>query len=143
MVRNNSRLLVLLGTLGLLTIAAIIWVNLKETGVTLGSDASTITEVRLASAKFALDGNGEFTSEQCNTLGKLARKFNAELDYISCESPALVYLSTPDSAKKKILRLSDENYTAEFTTDENYNTLINYQFSDKISGGFNKYGGRR
>ena len=143
MVRNNSRLLVLLGTLGLLTIAAIIWVSLKEAGVTLGSDATTITEVRLASAKFALDGNGEFTGEQCTALGKLARKFNAELDYISCESPALVYLSTSDSAKNKILRLSDENYTAEFTTDENYNTLINYQFSEKISGGFNKYGGRR
>ena len=105
--------------------------------------AVAITKVRLASSSNALDGTGEFTEEMCNKLGDLAKQFNSSADYIECGSPNLIYLDTPDSSVKNILTLSDENYTATFTTDKDFKSLIDYTFSDKLSGGFNKYKGRK
>jgi len=105
--------------------------------------ALAILNARLASSSNALDGSGKFTEETCNKLGDLAKKFNPSVDYIKCDSPSLIYLDTPDSSGKNILTLSDENYTATFTTDKDTNKLIDYTFSSKPSGGFNESGGRK
>lgn len=104
--------------------------------------ALAILNARLASSSNALDGSGKLTEETCNKLGDLAKKFNSSVDYIKCDSPSLIYLDTPDSSGKNILTLSDENYTATFTTDKDTNKLIDYTFLTKPSGGFNESGGR-
>jgi hypothetical protein len=103
----------------------------------------TIAQTRVASAKYALDGTGEFTEEMCNELGELAKSFDSSADYIKCDSPNFIYLDTPDSSDQQVLTLSDENYTAKFTIDKDLTKLIDYTFSDSPTGGFNKYGGRR
>jgi hypothetical protein len=105
--------------------------------------ALAILNARLASTSNYLDGSGKFTEETCNKLGDLAKKFNSSADYIKCDSPSSIYLGTPDSSGKNILTLSDENYTATFTTDKDTNKLIDYTFLNKPSGGFNKSGGRK
>lgn len=111
--------------------------------VALGNYALTIAEARLASAKYALDGTGSFTEDQCNKLGELAKKFSSSADYIECTGLNLIYLATPDTTDKYILTLSDNNYTATFTTDKKMIYLTDYSFSNTPSGGFNKYGGRK
>lgn len=103
----------------------------------------TITRVRLESAKNALDGTGKFTEDQCNKLGELAKQFDPSASYITCTSPSLVYLDTPDTADKKVLTLSDDNYTAKFTTDTEFTRLLDYSFSEETSSGFNEFGGRK
>ena len=108
----------------------------------LGKYAATITGVRLASAKNALDGTGEFTEDQCNELGNLVKEYNKSSDYISCSSPKLLYLDTPDTSDKRVLTISDEKYTATFTTDKEIDNLIDYTFLQQTSGGFNSYEGR-
>lgn len=112
-------------------------------GIALDKDTLTVAEVRLASAKNALDGSGNFTNDQCNALSKLSKKFNSKSDFIDCSSPEYVYLSTPDTADKHILVLSDESYSAEFVTDEEVTRLLDYSFSKTTHAGFNKFGGRR
>jgi len=108
-------------------------------------DVVTLAKVRLASAKNALDGTGEFTVDSCNELGLMAKQFESSADYFSScseEKVNLMFLSTPDTSDTKILKLSDDNYTATFVTDNNQNKLINYTFENVKSAGFNKYVGR-
>jgi len=110
------------------------------------NDTVTITRVRLASAKNALDGTGEFTIDDCNALGLLAKQYKSSADYFSSCTEAsvhLMYLSTPDTNNTKVLRLSDDNFTATFVTANDFDKLSNYTFENIKSAGFNKYGGRR
>ena len=105
--------------------------------------ALAIANARVASASNALDGTGKLTEDTCNKLGDLAKKFNSSADYIKCDSPSSIYLDTPDVSDKDVLTLSDENYTAKFTTDKGETKLIDYTFISKTSGGFNESGGRK
>ncbi len=105
--------------------------------------ALAIANARVASTSNALDGTGKLTEDTCNKLGELAKQFNSSANYIKCDSTSSIYLDTPDISDKDILTLSDENYTAKFTTDKDINKLIDYTFISKPSGGFNEYGGRK
>ena len=108
--------------------------------------ALAIARVRLASAKNVLDGTGEFTVDDCNTLGSLAKQYKNTADYFSgCTEPSvnLMYLSTPDTNNTKVLKLSDDNFTATFVTARDQDKLLSYTFDNIKSAGFNKYGGRR
>lgn len=117
--------------------------NDSKKGIPLGNYAVTIAEVRLASSSYALDGTGSFTKDQCDKLGELAKKFNSSADFIECSSPGLIYLAELDTANTYVLTLSNDNYTATFTTDKKIENLTNYSFSSTKSGGFNKSGGRK
>jgi len=140
------------GIVVLFIIIAIIIANISEKKVTsnefslTGNDIGAILGVRLASAKNALDGTGEFTVDDCNALGLLAKQYKSSADYFSSCTEAsvnLMYLSIPDTNNTKVLRLSDDNFTATFVTDNDFNKLSNYTFENVKSAGFNKYGGRR
>lgn len=144
-------MLKLLGTIfvGLLVIFGgfVIFVLSIDDGSTeLGSYNMPVLRTRLASARNALDGTGEFTVEDCVSLGELAREHDKTADYFrSCtdSNVNLMYLSTPDTSNEKVLVLSDETYSATFVTDNDFNYLMRYTFIPERSAGFNRYGGRR
>lgn len=138
---NKSALVVVAVMILLVFIALMISGGKNQTS--LNGYSTTVTGVRLVSAKYALDGSSEFTEEQCNKLSELAKMFNSASDFIECKSPKSIYLATPDSSEKYVLTLSDENYTSIFITDKDLKYLIDYKFSDKPSSGFNKFGGRK
>jgi len=111
--------------------------------VSLKGYAVNVASVRLASTKNHLDGSGEFSNEDCNKLGELAKQYDSTADYIDCSSPSALFLDTPDTANSYVLTISDDDYTAIFTTDKDLTTLLNYGFLKETSGGFNTYEGRR
>ena len=102
-----------------------------------------IAAARLAARENAQDGTGELRKIQCEYLGKLAKEFNPTSNFIDCSSPDSIYLATPDTVTHKVVTLSDENHTATFTVDNEFKTLINYEFTNNPSAGFNKFGGRK
>lgn len=112
-------------------------------GLALEGQAVTITQARLASAKNAIDGTGDLTEDQCNQLKTLASKYKSSSDFVSCSSPRFLYLATPDTSNTRVLTISDDKYTATFTTDEKIDYLIGYEFSKEVSAGFNSYKGRK
>jgi len=118
----------------------------QSSGLTITqNDIVTVARVRLASAKNALDGTGEFTANNCNALKSLAKKYNNSSDYFSDCSEAtvnLMYLSTPDTSNTNILRLSNEEFTATFVFTKGGDKLIDYSFENIKSAGYNKYRGR-
>ncbi len=140
------------GIVVLFVVIAIIIANVSEKKVTNNEfnltpiNALTITRVRYAADKNALDGTGDFTVDDCNALGTLAKQYKSSADYFSsCTEPRvnLMYLSAPDTSNTKVLKLSDDNFTATFVTDNDFSKLSNYTFENVKSAGFNKYGGRR
>lgn len=147
MKNNKYTTFLILGVMAvLILIVAFLGINQRNSApsnTSLGEYSTTITGVRLASAKNALDGSGDFTEEQCNKLGELAKRFNASAEYLACTSPKSIYLSTPDTSEKYVLTLSDDTYTATFITDKNFDNLLDYNFARETSAGFNSYGGRK
>lgn len=142
--KKYGRFIILGALIVLFLLAVLISSSLnKNSTITLNGYARDVTAVRLASAKNALDGTGEFNETQCQNLGDLAKKFNSSSDYLDCSSPDSIYLATPDTSARNVLSLSDGNYTALFTTDKDFNVLINYEFTNDASAGFNKFGGRK
>jgi hypothetical protein len=139
-----NRLLIALGVSVAVIVALLVSQNLSNDGnKSLGDYTVAVANTRLAAAANALDGSGNFSEDDCNKLGELAKSFDPKADYIVCSSPDSIFLATPDTVNNYVLTLSDEKYTATFTTDTNITSLVDYTFSETPSGGFNKLGGRK
>lgn len=94
-----------------------------------GGEVVAMSRVRYAVAKSALDGGGKIDESTCDTLGSIAKKFDSSADWFSSCSYSLLG-STADTSNNKVLKLSDDDYCATFTTNSIGDTLINYEFSE-------------
>lgn len=143
--KSYKRLIILSFIIGLVLSSIFVTIKLGDDGsMKLSPEESlAIANARLASANNALDGSGEFKQELCEDLGQIAKSFDSNSKFLKCTSPKSLYLSSPDTSDSRILTLSDDNYTATFTTDEDGSILLNYTFSNEKSPGFNSFEGRR
>ena len=115
--------------------------SIREVQLT-AEEQAVIANVRLASAKNALDGGGNFTEDECNELTKISKRIDSKNDFVDCSYPDSIYLSTPDTSNDYVLIVSDRAYTATFTTDKKLTVLHDYSFIHEKSAGYNKSGGR-
>lgn len=142
---NNKRPLILAAIIGVVLLGVFLVTSFSNKGgiKTLNpSDSVSLSKARLASAKNALDGSGVFTQELCENVGKIAKSFDSNAEFMKCTGSKSLYLSTPDTSNKKVLTISDDHYTAKLTTNEDATTLLDYTFLNEKSAGFNSFGGR-
>lgn len=114
----------------------------EEQPISIDTSSVVLAEARLASAKNALDGSGDFTEALCEELKEIALRYDSSSDFVSCAYPGRLYLDTPDTSNSEILTISDDTYTSKFVVDIDSSQLKGYEFTQSTSLGFNSYGGR-
>ena len=114
----------------------------EEQPISIDTSSVVLAEARLASAKNALDGSGDFTEALCEELKEIVLRYDSSSDFVSCAYPGRLYLDTPDTSNSEILTISDDTYTSKFVVDIDSSQLKGYEFTQSTSPGFNSYGGR-
>jgi hypothetical protein len=104
----------------------------KTLNIADGTNVAILT-VRQAIAQSELDGTGEITSMECDTLSRAARNFDSNSRWFaSCDYS--LYGSMPDTDSESIVKLSDGDYCATFVTDTDVKVLTDYTFTEGECG---------
>lgn len=99
-------------------------------------EAVAYTSLRYAISKSAVDGGGTITSEQFNTLGKIAKNADSSNQWFSSDS-GVFYGKTADTSDYQVTWISNGTYCAIFYVKQDVNTyyLTSYSFSaDDVKG---------
>lgn len=96
-------------------------------------EAVVVSDFRLAIAQSALDGKGSVNAADCSILESITKNYDSDARWFS-DCAYITTGSTPDTNSEKILKLSDGDYCATYTFDEEITVLMNYTFTEGSCG---------
>jgi len=105
-------------------------------GYTLGAgglEELAVASIRVAVAESALNGEATVAPSDCGITRSIVESYDSDATWFSSCS-AIVSGGAPDTSINSVLELSDGDYCATLTFDEDITVLTNYSFDDGSCG---------